>query len=420
MDALRTRKRPLKTYSRSKKRKLEDEETPIQRSQRRRVTRDWEEEEERGWKGLLPGPGSTGKVAKHQAGDLQDFSSSSDPIRYSDDARDSRTPPSSPPPLLSPLDSSEDCTTRVDTSCTTIRPALKGINGNARITSFFAAPIPRKTSIDDAPNPRKQVLIQSQINLGLTSQKTCKTCGMTYVPSNAEDSALHAAFHGQSIDGAEITKNFRRHYEKSALWRGNNNDIVIRVEMHQNIWHRKRMESILEVVTRELGAVVIPTEELTSTIGLIPRSKEEPRRLTTSEGQKSMTYQDDVPYSETQLRYQAYLYLSGTKCVGVCLTERLLEAYEVLPTCEGPATSDSPITVSDIPSPATIGISRIWTSKSYRGKGIAVAMLNSVVTNSRIERVPKDMVAFSQPTTSGARLARKWFGKEHGWLVYKA
>jgi len=32
--------------------------------------------------------------------------------------------------------------------------------------------------------------------------------------------------------------------------------------------------------------------------------------------------------------------------------------------------------------------------------------------------VPKGMVAFSQPTESGARLAREWFGMQSGWSVY--
>jgi len=399
---------------------LEDEETPAQRSERRRIIRDWDREDDQGLKDLLEDADSASELMKGRESDLQDFSCSSDSIRYSDDGRDATTPPSSPPPLLSPLDSTEDYRTHFHRSSTFARAALKGINGNAQITSFFKAPTPQKASIEEAPNQQKQVLIQSQINLGMTSQKTCKTCGMTYVPSNAEDSALHTSFHGQSIDGVEITKKFRRYYENSARWRGENNDIVIRVEMHQNTWHRKRMASILEVVTRELGAVVISTEELISTIGFPPRLDDEPRRPVTLDVQKSMTGQDEVASSEARFRYQAYHYLSGTKCVGVCLIERITQAYEVLPICDGATTRDSTITVNDSPSPATIGISRIWTSKSYRGKGIAVAMLNSVISDYReIDRVPKDMVAFSQPTTSGARLARKWFGKQHGWLVYR-
>lgn len=417
---MHTHKRPLRTYSRSEKRKLEDEETFAQRSVRRRVIHDCEQEDGQKRKSFSVGTNTARKLVRDRGSDLQDFSSSSDPIRDSDDARDATTPSSSPPPSLPTLDPTEEYRTHIDRLIASSRPALKGINGNAQITSFFQTPAPQKASIDQAPNPPKQILIQSQINLGLSSQRTCKTCGMTYVPSNAEDSALHSSFHSQSIDGVEMKKNFRRYYESSAQWRGGNNDIVIRVDMHHNIWHRRRMAQILEVVTRELGAVVIPMDELISTIDLSATSEGDSRCPTRLDIRKSLADQDNIPDLEAQPRYQAFLYLSGTKCVGVCLIEEISMAYVVLPICDGSTTSDSPILVNDTPSPAMIGISRIWTSKSYRGKGVAVAMLNSVISNYKcIGRVPKDMVAFSQPTTSGAMLARKWFGKQHGWLVYK-
>ena len=39
------------------------------------------------------------------------------------------------------------------------------------------------------------------------------------------------------------------------------------------------------------------------------------------------------------------------------------------------------------------------------------------IYHPRIELKQSD-VAFSQPTESGARLARRWTGKAYGWLVY--
>jgi len=419
-------KRPLKTYSRIQKRKLEDEETPIQKSNRRRITREHERGDGRRvedtWKDQEVG----GKLVERQRGDdVQDFSSSSDPIRFSDDARDATTPPSSPPPVLPPLESTDGLGVNLETPPGPLRRALKSINGNAQITSFFKPPAPRKETINEASNPPKQVLVQSQINLGLNNQKTCKTCGMTYVPSNAEDSAVHTRYHDQNVKGVEVNKRFRQYYENSAIWRGGNNDIVVCAEMHENSWHRKRVGSILEIVTRDLGAVVIPELDLAMGKICLPRKwDDEPVDLPTMLLRKTETGQDDLDRYQTHRRYEAYLYLSGTKCVGLCLTERISRAYEVLPgdhdRDHSAATSDIPIIVRERPSPATVGILRIWTSTSYRGNGVAVAMLNSVRSNYRgIGEVPKDKIAFSQPTTSGARLARKWFGKQHGWLVYK-
>ena len=78
-----------------------------------------------------------------------------------------------------------------------------------------------------------------------------------------------------------------------------------------------------------------------------------------------------------------------------------------------------------------LGISRIWVSKSHRRKGIATRLLDSARAHFFYGfRVPKKMVAFSQPTESGRQLAEKWFGavalekrtdgssEGDGWHVY--
>jgi N-acetyltransferase len=112
---------------------------------------------------------------------------------------------------------------------------------------------------------------------------------------------------------------------------------------------------------------------------------------------------------------------------------------------------DQPIRVATKSSPARLGISRIWTAPTHRGQGIANSLLNQAIehyndrvvdhsstksidaepseealgsdkpkqeTSNELETVSKDQIAFSQPTDAGAKLARKWFGKKYGWLVY--
>jgi N-acetyltransferase len=66
-----------------------------------------------------------------------------------------------------------------------------------------------------------------------------------------------------------------------------------------------------------------------------------------------------------------------------------------------------------------MGISRIWVSKCARKQGIAKRLLRFAAKRFIYHfNIPKEQIAFSQPTESGTRLARKWFGKESGWLVY--
>jgi len=88
-------------------------------------------------------------------------------------------------------------------------------------------------------------------------------------------------------------------------------------------------------------------------------------------------------------------------------------------------TSDLPriqgselLSVSEEANEAAIGISRIWTSKGSRKKGIAKALLKCVAKTFLTKVTAKDMVAFSQPTEMGTALARRWFGQEYGWHVY--
>ena len=181
-------------------------------------------------------------------------------------------------------------------------------------------------------------------------------------------------------------------------------------------------------------------------------------------------------------RHTVYMYVRQTKCVGFLLVEHIKEGKKVLEPAKPPpakdtpsstaktsalerlrarralqeqedkdVSTDQPIRVASRSSPAKLGVSRIWTAPTHRGQGIANSLLDQAIVhyNERIaehnstksidpelsepapdvdrpkqatsnELVPisKDRVAFSQPTDAGAKLARKWFGKKYGWLVY--
>lgn len=107
--------------------------------------------------------------------------------------------------------------------------------------------------------------------------------------------------------------------------------------------------------------------------------------------------------------------MSGLKCVGLCLAKRITSGHTTIDSLR----SDESVRIADETSHADVGISRVWTSKTYRQNGIAATLLD-LVTKAFDSGcvVPKDRVAFSQPTTSGAILARRWFGQKFGWMVY--
>ncbi|KJX99915.1 hypothetical protein TI39_contig348g00016 [Zymoseptoria brevis] len=376
------------------------------------------------------------------------------PQVFSDEATRPGTPPSSPPAF--PWESKEGHESKDDAkennppsrpavmnvfSILGKRKALDETTGNARTTKKHVAS--RKSSAKDAG------LIQTQMNLGQSIQTTCKQCGMEYVLSSAEDRSLHAKFHKQNSEGVEVGTAFADGTEARKRFTGVTNppaDAVIMVDSSDKKTRQKKSQAVLEVVQRELGAVPIFEADIW----------EKPKNAA----------------SDAEPQYRSYLYVRDGKCIGYLLTQSISEAYTVelpsgckaeppdkktlIPDSEGMSAlarlkarklakeqaeeserkrletaARRPICLSKTRVPVVLGISRIWTSPMHRGQGIAMALLDTAVerhnahaeatraptpTISKIES--KAQVAFSQPTESGAKLARKWTGRLFGWSVY--
>ncbi len=83
------------------------------------------------------------------------------------------------------------------------------------------------------------------------------------------------------------------------------------------------------------------------------------------------------------------------------------------------ALQSSSISISAASEPAIMGVSRIWTSNQHRKQGVATKLLDTARANFLYGlTVEKKNVAFSQPTESGGKLAKRWFGCGAGWHVY--
>ncbi|KAE9978393.1 hypothetical protein EG328_001474 [Venturia inaequalis] len=301
------------------------------------------------------------------------------------------SPPSSPPPIVSStLKQSEALEPLIPPPrflpTATRKEPLKESTGNARKIKPL----------------RQQKLTQLTLDLGQKTQKKCQICGMEYRPSSPEDAALHKKYHAQNVGGIDLGKKFVDSiFVGQKVWTGSAGEMIIVVNRSAEARKRRVVESVLDVVEKELGGVGIDREELWTEL--------------------SATSETDATAKCD--RYKAYLYIRGYKCVGVCLTERIRSAYEVLVTTtrgeKGTSSRSSSITVSEESKAATMGISRIWTSTFARRSGIARKMLDAALDNFVYGmKVSKDMAAFSQPTESGGNLARSWFGRESGWLVY--
>lgn len=277
----------------------------------------------------------------------------------------------------------------------------------------------------DAPRPTKKTrFTQMQIDLGGDVRKTCKACGMEYIPSNKEDAALHKEFHAMNIGGIDVGKKFlsskdgglKKAYPRHKRWLNEGEDMVM-VDRKSPLWARNKVKKVLEVVNTELGSADIEDEQLWAT--LAPKSEHF--------GSKSKKKKEGNGADTAGERFKAFLHIEKEKCIGLCLAEKISNSRRVIDpkgneneeVVGNPVPRSSSISTSAEPDLALLGITRIWTSKSHRGRGIAGELLETARGNFFYGmEVPRDLVAFSQPTESGGKLAERWFGARTGWHVY--
>ncbi|KAK6005834.1 hypothetical protein QM012_007476 [Aureobasidium pullulans] len=374
-----TSRPPLRTYSKTySKRKHQD--GLVDTIKRRRVSVIEDEE-----------------VGSASSSDLP----SSDVANFSDENVPPSTPPSSPPSLdVSP----------------------KAVPQELRLSRLHVdKPVPAIKSERTISKP----LVQMQLNFGQSMRKTCRECRMEYVPSAPEDIALHKKFHSQHINGVLMDRDFLTKVKsEKAVWHGPQGDFVICLSSQDPKHWLKRSRAVFDMATADLGAVDIPDEKLWGSQYLASSAR---------------SHKTDAK-EEKNDRYKLYLYVDNGKCVGLCLAEGIEKAFQVIeprtkirPKKQGEAQeteedreasgserarANELLSISEEADEAAIGISRIWTSRGLRKKGIAKALLKCVAKTFLPKVTSKDMVAFSQPTEMGTALARRWFGQEYGWHVY--
>lgn len=253
--------------------------------------------------------------------------------------------------------------------------------------------------------------MQMQIDLGGEIRKACKVCGMEYIPSNAEDAALHKRFHDMNVDGIEMGRAFVEYIGANAVARTGSDSFIAVITRRDSLGARNRAKRVLNVVNSELSAVAISDNHLW---GLLSISHPHAAGV-------------NVRIPPSSDAFKVFLYIQGTACVGLCLAAAIASAQRVLrqgspdpKVGSSPGCKKSSSVVASVDSePVLMGISRLWTSRSHRAKGIATNLLDAAADAFLYGfRIPKDKIAFSQPTESGCRLARKWFGAEDGWHVY--
>ncbi|RVD89310.1 uncharacterized protein DFL_000324 [Arthrobotrys flagrans] len=320
-------------------------------------------------------------------------------------------------------------------------------------TPSSTQPSTSTTSSSSTAKPPKQKLVQMQIDLdGIGAPKiSCKECGMQYVPSAEEDAKLHKRYHAQVVEGLEFGN-----ARGKVVWEG---------KMESKGTGKRRgsasgKKDVAKVGTTATRPATGEKENLTPITRFFAsgrgdkttNGKKEPsiergpahsststtcqiveitRRSTPNEKKKASEFlrfaNKELSAQEVAESFKIYLYLEGTKCVGLCLAEKIKEAQWVTAK-EGGASISCSLDISDTKRPALLGISRIWTCPKHRRHGIASRLVNSAVESFVYGmKVEAGMVAFSQPTDSGAWFALGWAAgqthegdaqEERGFSVY--
>jgi N-acetyltransferase len=139
------------------------------------------------------------------------------------------------------------------------------------------------------------------------------------------------------------------------------------------------------------------------------------------------------------LQCQIFIKLDNKKIQGMIITRKISRAYRAITENKSFDTgtpvvqdnisldtrkiSDTPVLGNitldmNKPVKCMVGVSRIWTRKEFRGKGVARKLLDHVCKEFYFGLpLSRDNIAFSQPTDMGHELALKFFGR-NDFLVY--
>lgn len=325
-------------------------------------------------------------------------------------------------------------------------------------------------------------MTQMTIDLGGPPQKTCKTCGMEYMPANEEDTALHRKFHASSVGGVDVpvgyskglsrvresqrkisraargeSRGLGKRRQKSGGW-DDEADVIVKVGRDCKEGKKRAARRILEVAEKELGSIPLGEEELWGQVIMGARTEnatddEQNRRESKPENRSQGSIEneagDERPAENRRNRHDVFLYLQQNKCIGLCLAERIRCGRAVLPeaskqristksevtakgglpsppqsspSAQAPPMLEEPVTcrLSETLKTAKLGISKIWVSREFRGLGVANDLLFAAQESflGPGKILEREEVAFSQPTNAGTKLAKSWFRSEDGWLVY--
>lgn len=200
---------------------------------------------------------------------------------------------------------------------------------------------------------------------------TCKTCHMVYTPGEISDEQHHAQYHDTFQNGVKFLgwKN-----ERIVNVTANGRIIAVLASDKKNML--KKVDDLFSVADLELG-IRVPVKECLKDSSM----------------------------------FLIYVASNHKRVAGFLAAEAIHEAFKLV--------REEPMQISSTPSPASVGVARLWVHPHYRRQGIATALLDTLRCNFRFDReIDRRQVAFSDPTNEGRAFAQRYVGDKE-FLVFR-
>jgi N-acetyltransferase len=252
-------------------------------------------------------------------------------------------------------------------------------------TSMNRLNLLRKRAVKGRPKTASDCGAQTQLQLDVVSKpkSTCQTCGMEYLPMVIEDARLHDKFHDQCLHGQPIVLGPKsvvvRHLDLQAneglMSRISKDCKIVRIDGMSRLAERTVVEELLDTANRELGA---------------PTGNDSWRQAG---------------------KGAAFVFVVDSRAIGFVSVERVTHGSYV-------DLSTGQLRPGRVP--ATMGISRLYVSKRFRGRGVALELVQTAAATFVYgSDVPPCRVAWTQPSTTGTRVALRFCPNPDGIvLVY--
>lgn len=246
-------------------------------------------------------------------------------------------------------------------------PSSQDSNDLTNVSSPATSPIGSQSERAPYATPTKQrkSLTQSHFSFGAKDKKTCTECGMSYMQHIPSDVKLHNKHHKVQTLGREWKEEWG-----SVVMTFSNGDCIMEVKAEVARAKTATLE-LMEVVNTELNAP-----------------------------------DDNEFWIKGTDSGVVYVYVVDGICVGLVSVEKVKEGRWF--------SLDDGRIVSTVPLQLMVGINRVYVARKYRRQGIALRLLTAVRKYTVYGMdIPKEQIAWSQPSFSGSKLAAKFNARRH-------